>query len=168
MLATGLIVVYGYVMEAFFGWYSANEYEQFMIKNRMTGPYALVVLGADPLQRHRAAAALVQAAAPNTAWLFIMSHDRQHRHVARALRHHRDVACTATSCRRRGACTTRRSGTSSTFIGTIGLFFTLLFLFVRFLPMISIFEMRTLLPEAQVQGRSDPTEDIDALMADRP
>ena len=31
MLATGLIVAYGYMMEAFFGWYSANEYERFMI-----------------------------------------------------------------------------------------------------------------------------------------
>ena len=41
----------------------------------------------------------------------------------------------------------------STFIGTIGLFFSLLFLFMRLLPMISIFEMRTLLPEAEVQGR---------------
>jgi len=36
------------------------------------------------------------------------------------------------------------------FIGTIGFFFTLLFLFIRFLPMISIFEMRTILPEAEV------------------
>jgi molybdopterin-containing oxidoreductase family membrane subunit len=34
------------------------------------------------------------------------------------------------------------------FIGTLGLFFTLFFLFVRFLPSISIFEMRTILPEA--------------------
>ena len=32
----------------------------------------------------------------------------------------------------------------STFFGTIGLFVTLMFLFVRVLPMISIFEMRTL------------------------
>jgi molybdopterin-containing oxidoreductase family membrane subunit len=39
----------------------------------------------------------------------------------------------------------------STFIGTIGLFLTLLFLFVRFLPMISIFEMRTLVPDAKVE-----------------
>jgi molybdopterin-containing oxidoreductase family membrane subunit len=36
------------------------------------------------------------------------------------------------------------------FIGTIGMFFTLIFLFVRFLPIISIFEVRTLLPSAQV------------------
>jgi molybdopterin-containing oxidoreductase family membrane subunit len=39
----------------------------------------------------------------------------------------------------------------STFVGTLGLFVTLLFLFVRFLPMISIFEMRTILPEAKVE-----------------
>jgi molybdopterin-containing oxidoreductase family membrane subunit len=38
----------------------------------------------------------------------------------------------------------------STYFGTIGLFLTLLFLFLRFLPMISIFEMRTLLPAARV------------------
>ena len=38
----------------------------------------------------------------------------------------------------------------STLAGTIGLFLALLFLFLRFLPMISIFEMRTMLPEAKV------------------
>ena len=36
------------------------------------------------------------------------------------------------------------------FIGTIGFFLALVFLFIRFLPMISIFEMRTILPEAEV------------------
>ena len=39
----------------------------------------------------------------------------------------------------------------ATYVGTIGLFLCLLFLFLRFLPMISIFEMRTLLPEAKVK-----------------
>ena len=38
-----------------------------------------------------------------------------------------------------------------TYIGTIGLFLAAMFLFVRMLPMISIFEMRTLLPEAEVK-----------------
>ena len=37
-----------------------------------------------------------------------------------------------------------------TYFGTIGLFLTLFFLFIRFVPMISIFEVRTLLPEAKV------------------
>jgi molybdopterin-containing oxidoreductase family membrane subunit len=36
------------------------------------------------------------------------------------------------------------------YLGTLGLFFFLLLIFIRFLPMISIFEMRTLLPEAHV------------------
>ena len=39
-----------------------------------------------------------------------------------------------------------------TYIGTIGMFLTAMFLFVRILPMISIFEMRTLLPEAEVKA----------------
>src|SRR5574339_777143 len=39
LLATGLIVGYGYMFEAFFAWYSANPYERFMLWNRMTGPY---------------------------------------------------------------------------------------------------------------------------------
>jgi molybdopterin-containing oxidoreductase family membrane subunit len=43
----------------------------------------------------------------------------------------------------------------STYVGTIGLFVMLLFLFIRVLPMISIFEMRTLLPEAQVKDVED-------------
>ena len=42
MLATGLIVGYGYMMEAFTAFYSGNQYERYMILNRMTGPYAVM------------------------------------------------------------------------------------------------------------------------------
>jgi hypothetical protein len=42
----------------------------------------------------------------------------------------------------------------ATYIGTFGLFLSLLFLFIRFLPMISIFEMRTMLPQAEVAEES--------------
>ena len=35
------------------------------------------------------------------------------------------------------------------FFGSIGLFLMLLFLFIRFLPLISIFEMRTLVNEEE-------------------
>src|SRR3712207_7976630 len=34
MLATGLIVAYGYMMETWTAWYSANTYEEFMMRNR--------------------------------------------------------------------------------------------------------------------------------------
>ena len=39
-----------------------------------------------------------------------------------------------------------------TYIGTIGMFLAAMFLFLRLLPAISIFEMRTLLPEAEVKS----------------
>jgi molybdopterin-containing oxidoreductase family membrane subunit len=47
----------------------------------------------------------------------------------------------------------------ATYVGTIGLFLSLLFLFIRFLPMISIFEMRTLVPEANVHGKGHGKEE---------
>jgi molybdopterin-containing oxidoreductase family membrane subunit len=37
----------------------------------------------------------------------------------------------------------------SMYLGTIGFFFALMFLFIRFLPMISIFEMRTIVPQPE-------------------
>jgi len=40
MLATGLIVAYGYSVEAFMAWYSGNHYERFMMLNRVFGPYS--------------------------------------------------------------------------------------------------------------------------------
>src|SRR5205807_10455262 len=40
LLATGLIVAYGYGMEAFMAWYSGNEFEQYVALNRALGPYA--------------------------------------------------------------------------------------------------------------------------------
>ena len=39
----------------------------------------------------------------------------------------------------------------ATLFGSFGLFAAAMFLFLRILPMISIFEMRTLLPEAEVK-----------------
>src|SRR4026207_625457 len=39
MLATGMVVAYGYLMETFTAWYSGDIYEQYMMMNRMFGPY---------------------------------------------------------------------------------------------------------------------------------
>jgi len=43
----------------------------------------------------------------------------------------------------------------ATYVGTLGLFFFLMFLFIRFLPVISISEMQMLLPEARPAGGHD-------------
>ena len=89
MLATGLIVVYGYSVEAFMGWYSANRYETFMISNRMFGNYWYMYLVPHSLQRRDAAAAVVQEGADQHRAALRDLADRQHRHVARAIRDRR-------------------------------------------------------------------------------
>jgi molybdopterin-containing oxidoreductase family membrane subunit len=43
----------------------------------------------------------------------------------------------------------------STYIGTIGLFVALMYLFIRLLPMISIFEMREMVEETQQEAASE-------------
>jgi molybdopterin-containing oxidoreductase family membrane subunit len=152
MLATGLIVAYGYMMEAFMAWYSANQYEQFMIYNRMTGPYWYMYW----------ALILCNVAIPQLLWLkrvrmnvpllFVLSIVVNvgmwlERYVIIVTSLHRDFLPSSWGM---------YSGTIwdwSTYIGTIGLFLTLMFLFIRVLPMISIFEVRTLLPQAKPQAQ---------------
>ena len=150
MLATGLIVVYGYLMEAFFGWYSANEYEEYMIWNRMTGPYAyfywaLILcngiipqfLWSKKIRSNLTALFLISIVVSIGMWL--------ERFVIIVTSLHRDFLPGSWGMYN----PTMWDWTM--FIGTIGLFFSLLFLFIRFLPIISIFEMRTILPQAEVE-----------------
>jgi Ni/Fe-hydrogenase subunit HybB-like protein len=149
LLATGLIVAYGYTIEAFMAWYSANTYEKFMMANRMTGPYA-------PMY---AALILCNVVTPQALWfkrvrstpiiLFVISLIVNigmwlERFVIVVTSLHRDFLPSSWGM----YMPTRWDW--ATYIGTIGLFVTLLFLFLRFLPMISIFEMRTILPQAKV------------------
>jgi len=150
LLATGLIVGYGYMIEAFMAWYGGNPYEEYTIWNRLTGPYAPLYWAllfcniATPqvlwLQRVRtsAAALFVISLIVNTGmWLerFII--------VVTSL--HRDFLPSSWGMYYPTVWDV------ATFVGTLGLFATLFFLFIRFMPMISIFEMRTILPEAEVK-----------------
>src|SRR5579859_4645426 len=41
MLTSGLIVLYGYIMECFYGYFSGDKYEMYMIHNRQFGPYGI-------------------------------------------------------------------------------------------------------------------------------
>jgi molybdopterin-containing oxidoreductase family membrane subunit len=148
VLVTGLIVAYGYMMEAFMGWYSANPYESYMILNRMTGPYAPFYW----------ALIACNALAPQVFWLKRMRTNIValftvavvvsigmwlERFIIIVTSLHRDFL---PSSWRMYYPTVYDV---ATFVGTIGLFVSLIFLFVRFLPMISIFEMRTILPQAK-------------------
>ena len=59
MLATGLIVAYGYGMEFFMGFYSGNQYDKFLFINRLTWPVRVFLLPPDYLQHHNPAGAVV-------------------------------------------------------------------------------------------------------------
>lgn len=143
MLATGLIVVYGYIMEAFIAWYSAVDYERFMIYNRLFGPYAAMYW----------ALIFCNGAVPQLLWL-------------RQVRHNMPVLFTITLVVGVGMWLERYviivtslhadflpsswdmyHGTMwdwMTYIGTLGFFLFAMLLFIRFVPMISIFEVREL------------------------
>ena len=149
MLATGLIVAYGYLMEAFMAWYSGNHVRALHDLEPDARPVQAHVLGAHLLQHDRAAGALVPEGARNVPALFCMAMIVNvgmwlERYVIVVVSLHRDFLPSSWGM---------YHGTIfdwATFVGSIGLFLALLFLFIRFLPMISIFEMRAILPEAQV------------------
>jgi Ni/Fe-hydrogenase subunit HybB-like protein len=150
MLATGLIVAYGYLIETFMAWYSGNLYEQYLMWNRMFGPYwymywALLLFNILVPQvlwfraiRTNVVVLFVVAICVNIGmWL--------ERYVIVVVSLARDFMPSAWG---------RYSATFwdyGVFIGSIGLFFAALFLFVRFLPMISIFEMRELVHDTETE-----------------
>jgi len=150
MLATGMFVCYGYMTEAFMSFYGANPYEKYMMLNRFGGPYApfywaLIFCNAVSIQalwfekvRSSPAALFVIAIIVSIGmWLerFII--------VVTSL--HRDFLPSSWGMY------WPTMWDWGLYLGTMGLFTSLLFLFIRFMPMISIFEMRTLLPEAEVE-----------------
>jgi molybdopterin-containing oxidoreductase family membrane subunit len=145
MLATSLIVFYGYVMELFFAWYSADTYERFLAFNRVYGPYHI----------YWYALIFCNGLTPQLLWfrkirtsplgLFLISLI-----VSVGMWLERFVIVVTSLTRDfLPASWGVYKGTIwdwATFIGTLGLFSTLFFLFIRILPAISIFEMRTIVP----------------------
>jgi Ni/Fe-hydrogenase subunit HybB-like protein len=149
-LATGLIVGYGYFLEAFFGYYSADIYEKFMILNRMTGPYApfyycLIFcnvitpqfLWSKRIRTNPLILWCISIVVNIGMWL--------ERFVIVVTSLHRDFLPSSWSMY------WPTIWDWAVYIGTLGLFMTCIFLFVRVLPMITIFELRMLLPGARVK-----------------
>jgi Ni/Fe-hydrogenase subunit HybB-like protein len=146
ILATGLMVAYGYVMEIFMAWYGGNPYEQFMITNRLQGPYAPMYWGLIFCNVLVPQVLWMQRVRANVKALFAVAMVVNvgmwlERYIIVVTSLHRDFLPSAWGM---------YAGTVwdwALYVGTIGLFFALLFLFIRFLPMISIFEMRELVEE---------------------
>jgi molybdopterin-containing oxidoreductase family membrane subunit len=149
-LATGLIVGYGYTFEAFFGYYSGDIFEKFMIWNRMTGPYApfywcLILcnvvtpqfLWSKRIRTNPLILWFISIVVNIGMWL--------ERFVIVITSLHRDFLPSSWSMY------WPTIWDWAVYLGTIGLFMTCIFLFVRVLPMITIFELRMLLPGARVK-----------------
>jgi Ni/Fe-hydrogenase subunit HybB-like protein len=146
MLATGLMVAYGYLMEIFFSWYSANEFEWYVTTNRALGPYAwsywsliLCNILVPQLLWFRA----VRRSVPMLFVISIIVNIGMwlERFVIIVISLHRDYLPSSWEMYY------PTFYDFAQFIGSIGLFLTLLFLFIRFLPVISIFELRELVHE---------------------
>lgn len=146
ILATSLMVGYGYLMEVFCAWYSGNQFEWYVTLNRAFGPYAVYYW----------ALVVCNIVVPQLIWfqgvrrsvgtLFVISLIVNigmwlERFVIIVISLHRDYLPSAWEMY------TPSPWDFAQFLGSIGLFLTLLFLFVRFLPVISIFELRELVHE---------------------
>ncbi|HEX2162486.1 MAG TPA: NrfD/PsrC family molybdoenzyme membrane anchor subunit [Thermoanaerobaculia bacterium] len=143
MLATGLIVAYGYIIELFMAWYSAVDFEIFMMKNRISGPYwfQYMLLWLCNILIPQALWSKRVRRSPVVLWIIAVIINVGmwlERYVIVVISLHRDYMPSSWDM---------FSGTIwdwATFVGTLGFFLSLIFLFVRFLPLISGFEMRHL------------------------
>ncbi|AGA27912.1 NrfD/PsrC family molybdoenzyme membrane anchor subunit [Singulisphaera acidiphila] len=148
LLVTGLIVSYGYALEAFFAWYSGNTFEQFMMKNRATGPYwhtyALLIL-CNCLSVQVLWSKWARTCVPLLWVLSIVIN------IGMWLERYVIVVTSLARDYIPGAWGMYHGSVwdYSMYYGTIGLFFALLFLFIRVLPVISIAEMRELVAETR-------------------
>lgn len=147
ILLTGSIVGYAYSMEFFIAWYSGNEYEAFVFQNRAFGPYAWgywTMMSCNVLT-------------PQLIWfkkirtspkaLFILSIFVNigmwfERFVIVVTSLHHDFLPSSWDY------FTPTIWDVTLFLGSFGLFFTLFLLFLRYLPLIAIAEVKSVMPKA--------------------
>jgi len=151
MLATGVIVAYSYLVETFTAWYSGNAYESFVTVNRAMGPYSwlywllvatnIVLPQALWSSRVRSNVFVVFGIALSVnlgMWL--------ERFVIVVTSLHRDFLPSSWGM----YVPTRWDW--ATFVGTLGLFTLLFFIFIRLLPMISMSEMKQMLQKREARA----------------
>ncbi|HEY3322332.1 MAG TPA: NrfD/PsrC family molybdoenzyme membrane anchor subunit [Planctomycetota bacterium] len=150
LLAMGMLVSYGYLMEIFMGWYGTNHFEQYTIYNRITGPYAPAFWALITCNVLTPQLLWFQRLRRSPLCLFILAF------VINVGMWLERFIIVATSLARShlpsswGTYVPTRWDWAL-FAGTIGLFSFLFLLFIRVLPMISIFEMRELVTEHKLQ-----------------
>lgn len=147
ILTTGSIVGYAYAMEFFVAWYSGNPYERYCFLNRMFGDYWWAYWSMITCNVLVPQAFWFKSARTNLVWMFIASILVNtgmwfERFVIIVTTLHRDYLPSAWG----SFSPTLFDWT--TYLGSLGLFFTLFLLFIRWIPMIAIAEVKMVLPEA--------------------
>ncbi|HEX7973886.1 MAG TPA: NrfD/PsrC family molybdoenzyme membrane anchor subunit [Anaerolineales bacterium] len=156
MLAMGMIVAYGYLMEIFMAWYSGDTFEMHLVVNRATGYYAPLFWGLILFNVLVPQALWFLRVRSNVLLLFIISILVNvgmwlERFVIVVTSTQQDFLPSAWGVYN------PTFWDWATFIGTIGTFLCLIFLFIRFLPVISIFEMRELVSETEAEAGAPAT-----------
>src|SRR5688572_6360417 len=147
LLGTGLIVAYAYGVEFYIAWYSQSHYEQFHFMNRIAGPYWwawLCMTGCNVLApqllwskrlRNNLAVVMFVAMMVNIGMWF-------ERFVIIVSSLHRDFLPSSWGMY------IPTWVDIGMFAGSFGLFFTMFLLFCRFLPMVAMAEVKTVMPES--------------------
>jgi Ni/Fe-hydrogenase subunit HybB-like protein len=146
-LATGSIVGYAYAMEFFIAWYSGSPFERFAFLNRALGPYwwgywTMISCNVIFPQlfwikwfRQNLVAVFIMSILVNIGMWF-------ERFVIIVISLHRDFIPANWGYYKPSPVDIL------TYVGTFGLFFTCFLLFIRFLPMIAISEVKGVIPQA--------------------
>jgi len=158
LVFTGSIVGLAYMTELFMAWYSGSEYEMFIFKNRMFGPFApayWIMFSCNVITPQLLWFRRVRNSLPLLFVLSLLVNVGMwfERFVIIVTSLHRDFLPSSWT------------GYAPTLIelGSLlfgfGLFFTLFFLFCRFLPMIAMFEVKGVLSpgERKAKGEEDHT-----------
>lgn len=144
LLTTGMLVGLAYSTEFFIAWYSGNEYERFVFINRAIGPYAWAywimvtcnvvipqILWSKKIRQNLVIVFIVSIFVNIGMWF--------ERFVIITTSLHRDFLPSS------WAMFSPTWVEVATFVGSFGLFFTLFFLFIRFLPAIAISEVKSVM-----------------------
>ncbi|MDR3611491.1 MAG: polysulfide reductase NrfD [Ignavibacteriaceae bacterium] len=148
VLATSMMVGYGYSMELFMAWYSGNHFEQFVFLNRAFGPYAWAywtMISCNVLIPQLFWIRKIRRSIPVMLFIVVFVNVGMwfERFVIIVTSLHRDFL---PSSWRMYTPTLVDLGI---LLGSFGLFFTLILLFTRTLPVVSMAEVKAVIHGAQ-------------------
>jgi Ni/Fe-hydrogenase subunit HybB-like protein len=151
ILATGTIVGYSYATEFFIAWYSGNQYERFTFINRAFGPYAWAYWSMISCNVVSPQFFWFKKLRNSIPFMFVLSIFVNigmwfERFVIIVTSLHRDFLPSSWGYFRPSIVDIL------TFTGTFGMFLTLFLLFIRFVPMIAISEVKGVIAQQNHAG----------------